>query len=332
MNGWRLLWLLLGLGLFAALLLQSDLTALGERILSLGLVGGLLVIAVYLTGFVTDTATWLLAIPSASLTPAWLYRLWQLRMVGEALNLIIPAGSLGGEPVKAYLLKQRCKVGYREGAASLVMAKTVILLALIGFSAVGFFLMSRNPAIPASYVSVAGAGLLALSLGVGGFFAVQRWRMASLLTAWLNRRGFGTRLSRFLKDIKAIDDFFVAFYAGRPQRFTAALVFALAAWLLGTVELYVIFTCLDHPIGFADAVILETVVQLVRAGSFFIPANLGATEAGLMFLSEALYGVGYLGLAASLVRRGRDILWIACGLFLGWRLALLPGRSPPTEE
>ncbi len=328
MSGWRLVWLLLGLGLFAGLLYQSDLAALTDRVLSLGLMGGLLVVTVYLTGFVTDTATWQLMIPSASLTPAWLYRLWQLRMVGEALNLIIPAGSLGGEPVKAYLLKQRCKIGYREGAASLVMAKTVILLALIGFSAVGFFLMTRNPAIPASYVSVAGAGLAALTLGVGGFFVVQRWRLASHLAAWLSRRDYGGKLSRFLEDINAVDNFFVAFYAGQPQRFAAGLVFAFGAWLIGTVELYVIFTFLDHPIDFADAVILETVVQLVRAGSFFIPANLGATEAGLLFLSEALYGVGSLGLAASLVRRGRDILWIACGLVLGWRLALLPNRLP----
>ncbi len=64
--------------------------------------------------------------------------------------------------------------------------------------------------------------------------------------------------------------------------------------------------------------LIETVAQLVRAGTFFIPASLGATEAAMVLVYEALVGAPSLGFAVALIRRARELLWIAWGLWLGW--------------
>ncbi len=55
---------------------------------------------------------------------------------------------------------------------------------------------------------------------------------------------------------------------------------------------------------------VTTAVQLVRAGTFFIPVRFGANEIGLVLIVETLVGLPSLGLAAALIRRGRELLWI----------------------
>ena len=194
-------------------------------------------------------------------------------------------------------------------------------------AAVGLVLMLQTEALAGAYSAVAGAGLAALALGVVGFFAVQRWRVASRLGAWLARRGIGRRLESALAHLQTIDDRFVEVYRHRPGRFAGALGLAFGAWLLGAVELYVILGFLGRPISFGEAWIIESVLQLVRAGSFFIPASLGASEVGFVVMVGALTGQPSLGLAAAVVRRSREVLWISLGLALGWRLSFSPAAA-----
>ena len=323
----RIVYLLAGLGLLAVVAAAIDLDAVGQWLSRMGMLGIACVVVVYATAFTCDSASWWLVQSPARLAAAWLFRLWQVRLVGEAFNAIIPAASLGGEPVKALLLKKRHGVDYREAAASLVMAKTTILLALIGFAAIGLALMLRAEALAGAYGAVAGAGLAVLALGVVGFFAVQRWRIASRFGAWLAPRRMGRRLETALAHLQTIDDRFVEVYRHRPGRFAGALGLAFGAWLLGAVELYVILGFLGRPISFAEAWIIESVLQLVRAGSFFIPASLGASEVGFVVMVGALTGQPPLGLAAAVVRRSREVLWISLGLVLGWRLSFTPAAA-----
>ncbi len=327
----RLLSLFAGLVLLAFVASRIDLAEVWARVVELGPLGALAAAAVYFLAFLIDTASWQLALPSVRLNGAWLYRLWKVRMVGEALNLVIPAGSLGGEPVKAVLLKRGHGIGYHEGAASLFIARTVNILALVAFAAVGLALMLGVEALPRSFVLAAGLGLLALGLGVAGFYAVQRWGAASFLArrlvAWRRRGGrrggrlagrLAGRLEGFLEPIHAVDDRFEQFYLRRRLRFAGALGLAFLNWLLGAAEIMVIMWFLGAPVSPSEAWLIEAVAQLVRAGIFFVPASLGVTEAAMVLVYDALTGRPSLGFAVALIRRARELVWIAWGLWLGW--------------
>ena len=327
MRLFRVIYLLLGVGLLAAVVAASDLAAVGDRLVQLGLAGAAAVVAIAGVAFLCDSSSWWLILSGRRLEAAWLYRLWRVRMVGEAFNAIIPAASLGGEPIKVLLLKRLHGTDYGTAAASLVMAKTTILLALIGFSTIGLSMMLRTDAFADDYGLPAGAGLAALAAGAMGFFAIQRWRMASRLGGWLARHPLGRRLERALVHLQAIDDSFTAFYRQRPGRFAGALALALMSWLLGAAELYVVLGFFGHGISVAEALIIDSVLQLIRAGSFFIPASLGVSEAGFVLLFEALTGQPTLGLAAAIVRRCREVLWIAWGVAIGWRLSFTPAMA-----
>jgi len=337
----RLVMLLLGLGLLAWLLRASDLEQVGAALVQLGVAGATAVVAIYLLAFVVDTLSWQLALPApigpAPIGPAtigsvgarsalaWLYRLWQVRMVGEALNLALPT-TVGGEPVKAVLLKQHYGVGFKQSGASLIIAKTVNLLALVGFALIGLLAMLANDLLPGSYRLAATAGLAALAVGSIGFFAVQRWRVASRLAQALARWRPARRLAALLEQLDAVEDQFHDFYVRRPRRFAAALGLAFVNWCLGAAELWVVMILLGHPASWAEAWMLAALVELVRAGTFFIPGSLGAAELAFVLIVEGLTGQAALGLAVGLVRRARELLWVAWGLALGWSFAALPAQ------
>lgn len=314
-----------------------DMAALGQWLGRMGGAGMALVFVLYAVVFICDSASWWLIMAGRRLKMIWLGRLWMVRLVGEAFNAILPAANLGGEPIKAMILKRRYGIRFGEVAASLVMAKTVNLFGLVLFSICGLGFMLGADSYASQYTAAAGAGLAALAVGATGFFAVQRWGVASRLAARLAARHPGGRIEKALEHLQSVDGRFADFYHRRPGRFVGALGLSLSSWLLGAVELYVILYFLGRTITPAEALITESVLQLVRAGSFFIPSSLGASEAGFVVLVGAMTGQPSLGLAAALVRRVREVVWIAAGVALGWRLSFtlaVAATAPddPTES
>ena len=74
---------------------------------------------------------------------------------------------------------------------------------------------------------------------------------------------------------------------------------------------------LGAPISLGDAFIIESVTQMVRMGTFFIPMSLGAQEGAFFLLAQSVTGSGTIGLALGVVRRLREIIWIIVGFLVG---------------
>ena len=321
----KTLYLLIGVALLVAVIAEIN---VGDVALQIGRVGyGFLVIlGIYFAAFAIDSVTWQMTIRGIPLNGLWAYRTWALRMVGEAFNNVIPAASFGGEPVKAVLLKKHYGIGYREGTASLILARTINLIALVIFLIGGFALMIGGGALPGTYEIVAGVGLLVLGLAVALFFAVQRFGVASMAGDWIGGRRLGTRIKDVLHHIRDMDDRLVHFYTLARGRFAVALLLAFVNWLLGAVEIYYTLLFLGHPVSWADAWIIEAVAQLVRTGTFFIPASIGAQEGAFLLVCGAITGSPSLGVSVSVVRRLREVIWIVWGFALGSMLSMKPGK------
>lgn len=317
----RLGFLLAGIALLALIVAEIELGEVARLVAAVGW-GMAAILAVYFVAFLIDTLSWQLALPTAPLDLPWLGRLWLVRMIGEAFNSTLPAGSLGGEPVKAVLLKQRYDVGYRDTAASLILTRTVNLIALVAFLAVGFALMLADSRLDAAFKTVAALGLGVFAAAIFAFFLVQRFRLSSIVAGWAVRWPAARRLAGAIEHVHDIDGQFVRFYAGRRGRFLAATLLALANWVLGAVELWLTLDFLGQPVSLADAWMIEGAAQLVRAGTFFIPASIGAQEGAFVLLCTAIAGSPTLGIAAALVRRIREVLWIGAGFALA---SALPG-------
>jgi glycosyltransferase 2 family protein len=88
---------------------------------------------------------------------------------------------------------------------------------------------------------------------------------------------------------------FSFYYQSYPKRVFISIFFALLSWVLGIAEVYLILYFLGFYPSFIDISIIEPMVQLVRAGSFFIPLSIGVQEGGMVLIFSALGYPGSLG-------------------------------------
>lgn len=318
--------LLAGLALLGVIVAETDFREALRLVGQMG-PGLVLVFALFILGFAGDVATSLLTLRVMPFRLAWYGRLWLVRMLGEAFNYTLPAGGMGGEPVKALLLNRHFGVPFRDGAASLFLTKTVNVIALVAFLAIGFALMQANEKMSEEYRLVASIGLAALTLGIAAFFMVQRFRVTSALArripAWA---GGGVRLAALTAVLHDVETRFVEFYASGHGRLPSALLIGFCVWMTGAAEIYVTLAWLGHPVTWQEAWIIEAAAQLVRAGTFFIPASIGAQEGIFLLICTAVTGSPTVGIAVAVVRRLRDIVWFGLGFTVGPVLAKLERR------
>ena len=169
---WKGVFILTGLGLLWAVFAEIDITEVWRIAQAVGW-GILGVLIIYFLTFLIDSVSWQLALVFVPTNLQWMWRTFAVRMVGEAYNNIIPAASMGGEPIKALLLKRHYTVPFHDSAASLILAKTINMVGLCLFLVVGFILMFETEKLPSVYRYTAGVGLIGMLIATGFFFFIQ---------------------------------------------------------------------------------------------------------------------------------------------------------------
>lgn len=268
----------------------------------------LLLVVVFPTSLAAALATlaWRATIPGS---PGSLLRLFGVRAAGEALNLVTPTASVGGDPVKALLLRRAVPLG--EGLASVIADKTtgVIAQTLILLAALA---VSHGAPAGAAPLWAAMLGLLALQIVcVAGFVATQLSGAAGFGGRWLERFAIGR--SAGAHALVRVDATLRRLYLRQPRRVLVSVLWHFLAFAAGTLEIYLVLRLLDIPISPATAFAVGGFGTAVKFVSFMIPASLGALEVGNAAIFAAFGLGGAAGLTYTLVRRLREIVWIAAG-------------------
>jgi glycosyltransferase 2 family protein len=311
---------LLGCGLLVWAINSVDTEKALELLLDLGW-GFFAVLLIYSLITWLDTLSWKNDFPPEITTRFSNQQLWVIRQIGEAYNTITPLGTLGGEPVKAHLLKEHCDISIKQSLASLIIAKTTFLTALIIFCIPGIYLIFDSAKIPTDFKTVSLLGMTGFSFLIFLFFIFQVTGTLGKICSWLASKTKSHRLEVFLTKLVHLDKLFSVYYQSYPKRIFISIFLALFGWILGLAEVYLIFYFLGFSSSLTDIWIIEAMAQLVRVGSFFIPLSIGAQEGGLVLIFSALGYPGSLGLAASLIGRVKQFTWVALGLTLGWLMA-----------
>lgn len=252
--------------------------------------------------------------------------LLRTRLVGEAFNLVTPTAALGGEGVKAWLLRDRLPLD--ESVPSVIIAKTTITLAQGVFLLLGIALASigfgRSPLLLGMQWLL---GLEVLTLVA--FIVVQTrgvvvWTVGLLERLGVRQEGAGHAAAR-------VDRTLHTFYRHTPRRLTLSITFHLVAWLLGAVESYLILQFIGVPVSLLTATVIEAFGTGVRFATFLVPASLGVQEGGFVVTFVALGLSAADGVAFGLVRRLRELVWVAVGLalFAVSRRPIVATSSPP---
>jgi glycosyltransferase 2 family protein len=319
----KLLYLLGGAALFAALLLTLDVRAALSLVWQAGPLGIAGLCLVFFVLFALDALVWLILVPELPRTLAWYRRLLRVRLVGEAFNLVVPAGGFGGEPLKAVLLKSHYGVGYRESSAGLVLARIQGLLGQFLFVALAVVVMAAATALPPLYQASAWIGLAVLAGMTAGFIVTPKLRLSSKIGRRFGGRRWAKGLMKSLAAIESVEDKVNAFARGHRGHYVLSIVLTTLRWSLGAAEMWLALYLLGHPVSVAEAIVLEGLLQLARSVSFFVPANLGTQDGAVALAAAAITGVAAAGLGAALLRRVREVIFIALGFAVGgwysWR-------------
>ncbi|MDH4084910.1 MAG: flippase-like domain-containing protein [Nitrospira sp.] len=245
------------------------------------------------------------------------WRLFTIRTAGEVVNMTTPTAYLGGEPLKAYLLKQH-NVPMAEGAASVVIAKTTMTIAEVFFIlmgiALGFLLLgagsSAGQTITAALVSV---GLLVCS--IAGFVFIQHRGLFASILSIVKKLGVRIRtLEAQEEHLRSIDQTILNFYRHHKRAFLASTGVYFFGWLAESLEVFGIIYFLGGSVSFLAAISIGALAVFIKGGSFFIPGSLGAQDAGNLLLLQAFGYSDVTGITFALLRRFRELVWIAIGL------------------
>jgi len=321
----KLLFLLVGFLLLGWAVSRVDLITVANLLINLGYG---LVIILFIYGSVTwvDTIAWKKCFKLEEARQFRLWDLWCIRTVGEAYNTITPLGTLGGEPVKSQLLKERHGLSLKQGIASQVIARTSFLIALILFFVPGIFFTLQSSKIPENFQMACLVGMIGFSSLILLFIIFQATGSLGILAGWVLRFKLGVKINAFIEKLKLVDQGISSYYKQHSSRVIASVRYAFIGWVIGLGELYVTLYFLGYELNLIDLWVIEALAQLVRAGSFFIPMSIGAQEAGLLLIFTALGMPSNLGLTVSFVRRIKELIWVGLGLTIGWRLTFNPAQ------
>ncbi|MBF0254432.1 MAG: flippase-like domain-containing protein [Candidatus Omnitrophica bacterium] len=290
----------------------------------------------------TDLGPWAWALPSVYLFMT-VWDIWGWRIIFEeqdrglmrfkslflihtacqAVNNITPFVDVGGEFLKMRLVSRRFGLPNERVLSSILIQRTMLFVSENFFWALGL--------VPVFFVwDVSGRLRMILLAGAALFTAMG----AALL--WVQTKGiFMTLLGGFR--IIGIDPEFIrktgttlagtdeairAFYTARGRRWIASLALHFLGWVSGGLEVYWIFRLLGHPIGMAEAVTIEALIQLIRTVSFYVPGNLGVQEGALALLAQWMGLHPSAGVMVSLLKRYRHLTWTLIGFGIWFMIEL----------
>lgn len=331
MTRWlRPLLVLGGLAVVAYLVAQIGPAAIWSSFVTLGWRLPLVLAFPYALAGVVDTIAWRLLLPG----PVPFGVIFRARLAGEAVNLATPTMAVGGEPLKAYLLRPHAPL--LDGFVSVIADKTTIVVGQILFLAAGLA-AARTLAPPSGRLVPIMTGLLVIEvLAIGGFALVQAngglgggGRLLGRISARVGLRGG----ERYLRGLGDLDRALAGLYrSGRPRLVASAVVHAIA-WATGGLEIYIVMRLLGTDVPLLTALIIESFAGGVKFASFMVPASLGALEGGYVAFFEAFGLSATGGLSFVLVRRLREMAWAGVGfvaLGASGRATAPAGADEPT--
>jgi uncharacterized membrane protein YbhN (UPF0104 family) len=290
-----------------------------------------------LVAMMLDSLGWKAILRTLGHAVSW-RRMVELRLSVEAIVLALPGGSVAGEAAKVGLLRQRAGIPIAAGAASLALTK----LMLVGTDAlyllvIGIWLLASRH-IPSSTPALFAFGgvVFTATITLVMYLLLRRSSVATTFARGLSKLPFKFLATWVDKRRAGFADLDTAarghFAAPVRTRLACVVPFALE-WVVEGIETLIILRCLGVPIGLGETLALDGLGSLLRAVVFFVPAGLGIQDAFQVMLLGSLGAMDPIatGTAFIVIKRAKEILWIAIGLLL-LVARKDPWRRPQSEQ
>jgi uncharacterized protein (TIRG00374 family) len=240
------------------------------------------------------------------------WKLFSYKVAGFSLCYITPGALLGGEVLRAYLLK-RDKVPFTQGISSVIIDKffdlaSAAVIMSVGFLVViSFFQISNHTKAVFLLVTVAWVVILS-------FF----------LYGSLTRKGFFKHVFKFFqlhkikslakveKEIEKTEENISHFLINHKTAFRRCTVMSLVLWILMFAEYKIATVAFGYEASFVTVFFIIFMVGF--SYSLPVPGALGVMEAAQASIHKLVGLKASQGIALSLLIRARDIIWTLLGV------------------
>ncbi len=308
--------LICGLTALIALVIWQGIGEITAALVATGW-GLLLVTAFHLLPMLSSSLCWRGLFPPEH-RPA-LPRLLQARWIGESINGLLPVAQVGGELAKARWMMHYNVPGSAAGA-SVVVELTITLMTQILFTLIGLALLLLHLEPGLNLVLSIILGIVAIGALLFIFYSAQRQRFFSKIAHFVNHIAGGREWLSMSGGADQLDTAIEHIY-GNKKVLAFASAWRLLSWIVGTGEVWLLMYFLGMPISLAEALLLESLGQAIRAAGFFIPASLGIQEGGFLLLGAVLGIPPHTALALSLGKRIRELILGLPGL-MTWQFGI----------
>ncbi|MFA7169309.1 MAG: lysylphosphatidylglycerol synthase transmembrane domain-containing protein [Candidatus Paceibacterota bacterium] len=267
--------------------------------------------------FVVGSYRWQLIL-EAQKCPVHFWKVMQAKMAGFTLSYITPSVLVGGEPVRAYMIKEDSKCGWEKSLASVIIDQTIFFAGLFVALIFGFIFLAERFSLPIEIFY--GSGVIFLSATFVFYLFYKK-----IVNRGANEQAFFTflihkiKLDRIgfvknkLKNIDATERNIERFFKEEKKYFLLVVLLALLEAFLDVLSVAVICFYLGQPIDFYKS--LGVFFFMTIANFFPIPGSLGSFEFALLFIFELL-GIGKeTGLAFGIISRFVGIFFCSIGVF-----------------
>jgi uncharacterized protein (TIRG00374 family) len=238
------------------------------------------------------------------------FSLFRIKIIGDALNVLLPSASLGGEAARAYLLKRA--VPLKEGIPSIVFDKTVEFVASTVFLASGLLLGSLFVRLPEGLLAPT---IICLTVTTAGVVLLIVFSVRGVCATLTRITARFPRVRKWVEGreehLEALDENLRRLYRKGHRKTVAAAGFHFLARLAGSFEVLIVLRVLGVPVGFAQAVFIYSVLVVINTVFFILPGQWGVTESASMLLLQAMGQPAAIGLSLGVIRRIRKLVFVA---------------------
>jgi hypothetical protein len=239
----------------------------------------------------------------------------RVRLSAEAVEVLTYTGPFLAEPAKGWLLTRRglsATEAFAAVATEYLLYTTVsAALALFGFAA-----LATTAALPPSVrpLAMMTATAMAAFLVAFLFAAISGIGLIAPILGSLGPVIGRSRATQAAAAFAPIEQLLIDFLHTRPARLTWVLITEAIGHALFLVEIWIVFVALDVPFSLHDAVVFEGGTKIGAVAFFYIPGQVGASEAMYAALARAIGLSASIGLALALIRRLRSLAIASVGL------------------
>ncbi len=274
---------------------------------------------------VVSSWRWKIIIESQNSHPVNFGKILGARLAAFAISYVTPAVLVGGDPVRAYMIKEESDYSMEKSFASVIIDEAIYFFTLFLFMIIGFLFLADHFSLPRSVfygfsafiafgaivLYVFYSRLIAKNANAEGFFifVVKTTRLNNL-------KYIGDRMEK----IKNIEKIISSFFKNKKSVFVKAFLLSVLEVLMYLAMIFAIVFYLGGVINLAQSL---SIFSILTFTSFVpIPGSLGSLEMAVTFIFDLMDLGKNNGFAFSLIFRLANIALVAVGFFALMRFEL----------